>query len=94
MLRFIRHDGGIAYPNRLAGRAQWIIVTMHASDAYRDLLSPNASNSTTATSGGDMRSGHHTILAMDAPDSSQWVRFLTAQDALRLLRNHGVAGGE
>ncbi len=91
----IRPDAGIAYPNRLAGRAQWIIVTLHASDPYRDLLSPNApGGAAPGTSAGALRSGNHTLLAMDDPDSTNWVHFLTAQDTLRLLRDHGASASE
>jgi hypothetical protein len=64
----------VAIPNRLAGRAEWIVVTLQRSDTYRDLLP-----SSPATS--------HTLLALDDPAADSWLRFLTGPDTLRILRD-------
>jgi uncharacterized protein (DUF58 family) len=69
----IEPQAGLAIPNRLAGRAEWIIVTLHQSDDYRDLIP-----SSPATS--------HTLLALDAAGSETWLHFLTGLDTLRILR--------
>jgi uncharacterized protein (DUF58 family) len=85
----IRPEIGIAYPNRLAGRAEWIVVTLNASDPCRDLLGPatRAEIGKPLSTTGMLRTSHQTILALDAPDSPHWLRFLTPHDTLRLLRS-------
>ncbi|MCL2639928.1 MAG: DUF58 domain-containing protein, partial [Phycisphaerales bacterium] len=52
----------IALPNRFAGRAEWIIITLHHTDPFRDLLPPGPATS-------------FTLLALDAPDAATWLRF-------------------
>jgi len=69
----IDSDAGLAIPNRLVGRAEWIIVTPSQSDNFRDLIP-----SSPATS--------HTLLPLNAPGSDSWLHFLTGQDTLRILR--------
>jgi uncharacterized protein (DUF58 family) len=64
---------GLAIPNRLVGRAEWIVVTLRQADEFHDLLP-----SSPATS--------HTLLALDAPGSESWLHLLTGQDTLRILR--------
>jgi uncharacterized protein (DUF58 family) len=63
----------LAIPNRLVGRAEWIIVTLHESDTFHDLLPPSPATS-------------HTLLALDDPASENWLHFLSGQDTLRILR--------
>jgi uncharacterized protein (DUF58 family) len=71
----------IEFPNRIAGRAEWVVVTLHSEDAVRDLFPAHARHD-----GAGM--GHRTTLSLDAPDAASWIRFLSAQDAQRLLREH------
>jgi uncharacterized protein (DUF58 family) len=80
-LRQIRPAGGIATPNRLAGRAQWIVVTLNRDDPFEDLLMASGS-------GGISRGGatRQIILALDDPEAAKWLHFLDAEDTLRLLR--------
>ncbi len=93
----VDRERGIVYPNKLAGRAEWIVVTLHQSDRWQDLVSPAGAvgGSGGAGSGGrgnsgrvsNARGGQQTVLAVDAPDSPSWVHFLSAQETLRLLRS-------
>lgn len=78
----IEAEAGIELPNRLAGRAEWIIVTLRGDDPTRDLLPPGA-----AAHAGPTGGGHRTVLAMDEPDASGWVRFLSSKETLHLLRD-------
>lgn len=84
----IAPDRGIAPPNRLAGRAEWMLVTLRASDSYHDLLNPMAGGGGGATRGG---TAQHIVLPMDDPAADNWVHFLTGQDTLRLLRERDPA---
>jgi uncharacterized protein (DUF58 family) len=69
--------GTLAIPNRLVGRAEWIIVTPNQSDPIRDLLP-----SSPATS--------HTLLPLDAPGAENWLQFLTGQATQRILRDQSA----
>jgi uncharacterized protein (DUF58 family) len=62
---------GIAIPNRLAGRAEWVIISLRREDPITGLLPPNA---------------RHTRLALDSPEASTWVHFLSGHETLRILR--------
>ena len=79
-------DEPIDFPNRLVGRAEWVIVTLRGSDPTRDLLPPGAA----AMPAGHAGAARRTVLALDAPDSRSWVHFLSHQDTLRLLRDRGT----
>jgi len=61
----------IPIPNRLAGRAEWVIISLHRADSISDLLPGNAS---------------YTHLPLDSPDAPNWVHFLSGHETLRLLR--------
>jgi len=76
---------GMEFPNRLAGRAEWIIVTLSGVDVTRDLVPPGAAPAPAGFGAG----GHRTVLAVDAPDAASWVRFLSTADTMRLLRDRG-----
>ncbi|MCL2646381.1 MAG: DUF58 domain-containing protein [Phycisphaerales bacterium] len=54
----------LAAPNRLAGRAEWIVVTLRRSDPFRDLLPPSPA-------------ANFTLLPLDDPDAGTWLRFPT-----------------
>jgi uncharacterized protein (DUF58 family) len=84
----IKPDEGIEFPNRIAGRAEWIIVTLHADDITRDLLPPGN------PAHRDIVGGHRTVLAVDAPDAATWVRFLSPEETLRILRQRGEHGAD
>jgi uncharacterized protein (DUF58 family) len=77
----IRSDLGVEFPNRIAGRAEWVVVTLHGDDPTGDLLPPGGR---AHVSGGG---SHRTLLPMDAAESKTWVHFLSQQETLRLLRD-------
>ena len=56
---------------RLGRRAEWIVVTLAATDAIDDIVPPGGSSST---------------MALDAPDAATWIHFVAGPDALRMLR--------
>lgn len=85
----IRAEGGIEFPNRVAGRAEWVVVTMHGDDPIRDLV-PGGAAHITPPGGGGGGGGHRTLLALDSPEVNTWVRFLTPEDTMRLLRDRAV----
>jgi uncharacterized protein (DUF58 family) len=82
---------GIDFPNRIAGRAEWVVITLHADDPMRDLLPPGnpARAGVSGGGGGGGGGSHRTLLALDAPDAESWVRFLSPQDTRRILRDRG-----
>jgi uncharacterized protein (DUF58 family) len=84
----ITEEGGIEFPNRVAGRAEWVVVTMHGDDPIRDLLPSGGMAHLTLPGGGG--GSHRTLLALDAPDAGTWVRFLTPEDTMRLLRERAA----
>ena len=61
----------IPIPNRLAGRAEWVIISLRRDDPMRDLLPSSA---------------RHTQLALDSPEAATWVHFLSGHETLRILR--------
>lgn len=72
---------GIDFPHRMAGKAEWVVVTLHSQDAVRDLFPANSRRDGAGA-------GHRTTLSLDAPDAASWIRFLSTEDAQRLLREH------
>ena len=94
----IQADVGINFPNRIAGRAEWVIVTLGGNDPTRDLLLPGSPPTAAVPGGGGGGGGssHRTVLALDAPDAATWVQFLSPEETLRILRERtgGRAGGE
>jgi uncharacterized protein (DUF58 family) len=69
----------IEFPNRVAGRAEWVAVTLHTSDDVRDLFPPGAIGA---------NAGHRTVLALDEAAADTWVHFLSTEETHRLLREH------
>lgn len=86
----IKADGGIELPNRVAGRAEWVVVTMHGDDPIRDLLPPVGAAHVASPGGGGGGGGHRTLLPLDSPEARTWVHFLTPEDTMRLLRDRSV----
>jgi uncharacterized protein (DUF58 family) len=78
--RRINASKGIDFPNRIAGRAEWVAITLHGEDAIRDLLPPS--------SGGAQSMGHRTTLALDDSQAGSWIHFLSTEETHRLLREH------
>ncbi|HVX86616.1 MAG TPA: DUF58 domain-containing protein [Phycisphaerae bacterium] len=69
----IRPDLPLPFPNRLASRAEWVIVNLRRADPYKDLLAGSAAS-------------RATVLALDDPEAAEWIHFLSGADAARLLR--------
>jgi uncharacterized protein (DUF58 family) len=63
----------LPFPNRLAGRAEWVVVNLRRADPYKDLLAGSAAS-------------RATVLALDDPDAPNWIHFLSAAETARLLR--------
>ncbi|HVS72673.1 MAG TPA: DUF58 domain-containing protein [Phycisphaerae bacterium] len=70
----IRAETPLPFPNRLASRAEWVIVNLRRGDPYKDLLAGSTAS-------------RATVLALDDPEAAQWIHFLSAADAARLLRD-------
>ena len=88
----IRPEVGIDFPNRIAGRAEWAIVTLRGDDPTRDLLVPGSPATLGVPGGGGGGSSHRTVLALDAPEAGSWVHFLSPEETMRLLRERGEHG--
>ena len=88
----IRPDAGIDFPNRIAGRAEWVIITLRGDDPTWDLLAPGSPATAGVPGGGGGGSSHRTVLALDAPDAGSWVHFLSPEDTMRILRERGGPG--
>jgi uncharacterized protein (DUF58 family) len=59
------------FPNRLVGRAEFVVISLRSQDPHRDLLPPHV---------------QFTLLALDSPEADTWVHFLSANETLRILR--------
>jgi uncharacterized protein (DUF58 family) len=92
----IQPDVGIDFPNRIAGRAEWVIVTLRGDDQARDLLLPGSPPTAAVPGGGGGGGGssHRTVLALDAPDAASWVQFLSPEETLRILRERTGGPGD
>ncbi len=67
----LREELPLPLPNRLGTRAEWIILSLNADSITSDLYPPSAPN---------------TQLRLDAPESGEWVHFVTAGETMRILR--------
>ncbi len=85
---------GLRKPGRVTSRAEWLYVTLARTDDLRDLKPATAGargDDGSATGGGPGAFGNlGTVLAVDDPDSANWLHFLTHTDAHRLLRESPV----
>jgi uncharacterized protein (DUF58 family) len=90
----IRPEVGIDFPNRIAGRAEWVIVTLRGDDPTWDLLAPGSPATAGVPGGGGGGGGtsHRTVLALDAPDAGSWVHFLSPEETMKILRERGGPG--
>jgi hypothetical protein len=91
----IGEQGGMAFPNRLMGRGEWVIVTLHGRDEVGDLLPPGGSarpggGAAGGGTGGGI--GHRTVLAMDMEGAEEWVQYMSPEETLKILRDRGENG--